>query len=84
MLSLFVVLRLPVVQSYVLQPWAEFLAQMAATSLQWLGHEVSVSDEVLSAGGHSLRVSEECSGLEVIGVYLAVTAVYPAPGLWRF
>ena len=84
LLGLFVVLRLPVVQVYVLQPWAEFLAQMAATSLQWLGHEVSVNGEVLSARGHSLRVSEECSGLEVIGVYLAVTAVYPAPWLWRF
>ena len=84
LVGLFVVLRLPVVHVYVLQPWAEFLAQMAATSLQWLGHGVSVNGEALSAGGHSLRVSEEYSGLEVIGVYLAVTAVYPTPWLWRF
>ena len=71
LVGLFVVFRLPVVHVYALQPWAEFLAQMAATSLQWLGRGVSVNGEVLSAGGHRLRVSEECSGLKVIGVISA-------------
>ena len=83
LIGLFVVLRLPVVEAHVLQPWAEFLARLSAASLQWLGQDVSVNGEVLSRSGQSLRVSEECSGIEVIGVYLALTAVYPASWLWR-
>ena len=83
LLVLFVILRLPVVEAYVLHPWAEFLAHLVASTFQWLGHDVSVSGEVLSRGDHSLRVSEECSGIEVIGVYLALTAIYPASWQWR-
>lgn len=81
LVGLFVILRLPIVQEYVFSPWAAFLARTAVSTLHLLGQEVSASGGIIYGAKQSLHVTEQCSGLEVIGVYLALTAVYPAP--WR-
>ncbi|MGE0681045.1 MAG: archaeosortase/exosortase family protein [Candidatus Binatia bacterium] len=83
LVGLFAILRLPVVQEYVFSPWAAFLARAAVSTLHLLGQDVTTSNGIIYGAKQSLHVTEQCSGLEVIGVYLALTAVYPAPWLWR-
>ena len=83
LVGLFIVFRLPVVQEYVFFPWAAFLAQAAVSTLYFLGQEVTASHGVIHGAKLSLHVSEQCSGLEVIGVYVALTALYPSPWRWR-
>jgi exosortase/archaeosortase family protein len=83
LVALFALFRLPVVQEYVFSPWAAFLARAAVSILRILGQEVSTSDGIIYGAKQSLHVTEQCSGLEVIGIYFAFTAVYPAPWLWR-
>jgi exosortase/archaeosortase family protein len=83
LVALFAILRLPIVQEYVFYPWTAFLAHAAVATLHVLGQDVSTSNGIIHGAKQSLHVTEQCSGLEVIGVYFAFTAVYPAPWLWR-
>lgn len=79
LIGLFILLRLPSMQAAVLAPWSAVLADMAAWTLGVFGKEVAVSGTILRTANLSLNVTTDCSGLEVIGVYLALTLAYPAP-----
>ena len=79
LVGLFVLLRLPSIQAAVLEPWSAVLADLAARALGVFGKEVTVSGTLLRTSSLSLNVTTDCSGLEVIGVYLALTLAYPAP-----
>lgn len=79
LVGLFVLLRLPSLQAAVLEPWSAILADLAAVTLRAFGQDVNVSGTILRTSNLSLNVTTECSGLEIIGVYLALTLAYPAP-----
>ena len=79
LIGLFILLRLPSIQAAVLAPWSAVLADLAAWTLGVFGKEVTVSGTILRTASLSLNVTTDCSGLEVIGVYLALTLAYPAP-----
>ncbi len=79
LIGLFILVRLPSIQAAVLAPWSAVLADLAAWTLGVFGKEVTVSGTILRTASLSLNVTTDCSGLEVIGVYLALTLAYPAP-----
>ena len=76
-------LRLPLVEGWVLQPWGRMLAGAAAGLLHGVGVDVAVTGDTLGRAGHSLSVSAECSGLELLALYTGLTLLYPVSWRWR-
>jgi len=77
------VLRLPLVEHWVLGPWGLVLATAAADLLHIVGADVTVDGDALTRAGHTVAVSAECSGLELLALYTALTLVYPVTWTWR-
>lgn len=74
-------LRQPAVSRAVVVPFTESIAQISGTSISLLGTQVQVLDRVISGGGFSMSIENNCNAIFEIGFFLAAVLAYPAT--WR-
>jgi len=67
------------VDEHVVQPFTLFIATLARVLLGLFGSAVTQEGTIVSFGGVSLNILDECNGVPAIIVFLSAILAYPAP-----
>jgi exosortase H (IPTLxxWG-CTERM-specific) len=80
-------LRQPAVSRALVVPFTESIARLSGLLISLLGTRVEVLHRVISGGGFSMSIENNCNAIFEIGFFLAAVVAYPATWrgkLWAF